>query len=409
MGSLESVSGPIPLEEAQSRLLELVVPLPVVHVPAGEALGRYLAEPLVAQRTQPTADLSAMDGYAMGGEDLAGPWRVIGESAAGHPFSGALGAGEAVRISTGALMPAGSGAVLLQENAMRNGDTLSLNGEGDPTPRHIRREGLDFRNGQELLPRGTRITPAVLALAIASGHAELPVLRMPTIAVIDSGDELSADPAQCAGHQIPASNGPMLEGMLAGLPCSVARLGPVPDDMAALASALEQASGVDLVVTSGGASVGDHDLIRPALEAWGAKLAFWKVAMKPGKPIMVAQRDAEGRKQIVIGLPGNPVSSYVTAYLFMLPLVRALLGASGALPRMAVAESRVALPPGGKRLEFIRGTWDGRKVAPLAEQDSSALHALSAANALIVRPAMGPAVQCGEQVSFYPLENGGIA
>lgn len=403
------MSGPIPLEEAQARLLAMVAPLASEEVPVAEALGRFLAEPLVARRTQPSADLSAMDGYALGGTQTKGPWRIIGESAAGHPFTGAVAPGEAVRISTGALMPDGAEVMVIQEECTREGDMLVLSGEEPKVGRHIRRAGFDFADGRELLGAGTRITPAVVGLAVASGHAMLTVRRKPAVVVIDSGDELAADPTQCAGHQIPASNGPMLQAMLSGLPCTVTRIGPVADDMGALAAALEQAEAADLVVTSGGASVGDHDLIRPALEAWGARLAFWKVAMKPGKPIMVAERQAGGCQQFVIGLPGNPVSSYVTAYLFMLPMVRALLGAGTALPKMGMAASAVDLPAGGKRLEFIRGTWDGAQVAPLGEQDSSALRAMSAAGALIVRPVMGQAVAAGEPVPFYLLENGGIA
>ncbi|MDD3799183.1 MAG: molybdopterin molybdotransferase MoeA [Novosphingobium sp.] len=399
----------IPLDEAQARLLAMAVPLSVERVPVGEALGRFLAEPLAARRTQPSADLSAMDGYALGGTGTTGPWRVIGESAAGHPFGGTVGPGEAVRISTGAFLPAGAQTVLLQEDAARDGNTLSLSGDEPETGRHIRHAGFDFCDGQELLPAGTRITPAVIALAISSGNATLAVRRKLRIVVIDSGDELAPDPTQCAPHQIPASNGPMLEAMLGCLPCEITRIGPVADDLGALAAALEQAEWADLVITSGGASVGDHDLVRPALEAWGAELAFWKVAMKPGKPIMVARRDAGGREQFVIGLPGNPVSSYVTAYLFMLPLVRALLGAAQPLPRKVTAWCAQAIPEGGRRLEFVRAHWDGECAAFLSEQDSSALRALSTANALIERPAHAPQVPAGGYVSLYLLENGGIA
>ena len=394
---------PLPLAEAQARLLALAAPLAAEQVPVAQALGRFLAMPLIARRTQPPADLSAMDGYALGGTETAGPWRVIGESAAGHPFTGTVAPGEAVRISTGAIMPAGAETVLLQEDAEREGECLTLSGEA-PTPgRHIRRAGFDFRTGQDLLGKGTRVSPAVVGLALSAGHATLTVHRRPKIAVIDSGDELASDPTHCADDQIPASNGPMLEAMLAALPCTVTRIGPVADDLPALAAALEQASGADLIVTSGGASVGDHDLIRPALEAWGAELAFWRVAMKPGKPLMVAKRGT----QWVLGLPGNPVSSYVTALLFLLPLVRALLGASDPLPRKGEAISKAALPAGGKRLEFLRAFWDGRHIAPIGEQDSSALRALSATNALIERPIGSAPASVGDTVPFYLLENGG--
>jgi len=395
---------PLPLAEAQERLLAMAAPLAAETIAAELALGRHLAESLLAARTQPAADLSAMDGYALR-DGETGPWQVIGESAAGHPFAGTVNAGEAIRISTGAAMPQGADAVLLQENATRAGDTLSLNGEGEPSPRHIRRAGFDFRTGDEILSAGTRIGAGQLAAAIAAGHADLSVHRLPHIAIVDSGDELSADPANCPPNQIPASNGAMLAAMCAGLASEIVRFGPVPDDLGALSAALGRASDADVIVTSGGASVGDHDLVRPALEAWGGKIDFWRVAMKPGKPLLVARKGA----QIVLGLPGNPVSSYVTAYLFLLPLLRALAGSTNPLPSSVMLTAGTDLPPGGDRLEFVRAIRHGETVSPLPQQDSSALRSLAAANALIVRPAGTPAAKAGTPVPAYLLENGGIA
>lgn len=397
----------LPLAEAQARLLALATPLPLERVPVAEALGRFLAEPLVARRTQPPADLSAMDGYALRSADLPGPWRVIGESACGHPFAGAVGAGEAVRIATGALMPTDSDMVLMQEDAARDGDRLALTGTPpDPAGKHIRRRGMDFAQGAVLLAEGARIGPAQLALALGSGHSHVAVRRIPKLVVIDSGDELCDEPGACADHQIPASNGAMLAALAGGaVPCMIERIGPVADRMEALAEALELAADADVVVTSGGASVGDHDLIRPAIEAWGARLDFWKVAVKPGKPIMVATRG----EQLVVGLPGNPVSSMVTAYLFVLPLLRALLGAAEPLPRAMTALAGEDLPPGGSRQEFLRAYWDGQSVTARVNQDSGALGALAASNVLVERAVNAPAVRSGEPVSVYLLENGGIA
>lgn len=395
---------PIPLAEAQAQLLALVQPLEVEDVDVGEALGRFLAEPLAARRTQPAAALSAMDGYALRGPDFVGPWRIIGESAAGHPFAGTVGAGEAVRISTGAILPEGADTVILQEDTSREDNALSLSGEAPGPGRHIRRTGFDFRQGDSLIESGARVTPGVVALALSAGHARLKVRRKLRLAIIDSGDELSADPTRCAVHQIPASNGAMLAALAAGIPCTVERLGPVPDDRAALAAALTRAEAADLVVTSGGASVGDHDLVRPALEAWGADIAFWRVALKPGKPIMVARRG----HQLILGLPGNPVSSYVTAFLFMLPLMRALSGAARVLPMQLTAPVTSAIKPGDKRLELLRAHWDGAQITPVNEQDSSALRALSRSNALIVRPPGAAVIEAGTSVPFYFLENGGI-
>ena len=399
------MTAPLELAEAQRRLLAGVGPLPVERIAVAEALGRYLAEDLTAARTQPAGDLSAMDGYAMPDGELAGPWRVVGESAAGRPFAGSLGPGEAVRISTGALMPSGAGAVLIQENATRDGDALALNGEGDPSPRHIRRAGFDFRSGDVLLPAGTRIGPARIALAISGGRSELAVHALPTLVVIDSGDELAADPTRCAMHQIPASNGAMLMAMAASHVRGVRRIGPVADKLDALLDALGDAADAEVIVTSGGASVGDHDLVRPALEAWGATIDFWRVAMRPGKPILVARRG----EQWILGLPGNPVSSYVTAFLFLLPLLRGLGGAKHPLPRpirLALSED---MPGTGERLDFVRAVQAGGSVVPVGEQDSSALCALAASNALIRREIGSPAARKGDLVEVYLLENGGVA
>ena len=396
---------PLPLDEAQRRLLEQAEPLPVEHVAVEAALGRYAAEIVLAARTQPSADLSAMDGYAMPEAGLAGPWRIVGESAAGRPFAGTLEPGEAVRISTGALMPPGAGAVLLQENAAREGDRLALNGEGEPSPRHIRRAGFDFRSGDALLAAGSRMGPAQIALAISGGRAELAVHALPAVAVIDSGDELASDPSSCREHQIPASNGAMLAAMATPHAAGVRRIGPVPDRLEALLAALESASDADVIVTSGGASVGDHDLVRPALEAWGASIDFWRVAMKPGKPILVARRGP----QWILGLPGNPVSSYVTAYLFLLPLLRRLAGAGHSLPHPVPLALGEDMPAAGERLEFVRARHAGPTVTPIGEQDSSALRALAASNALIRREIGAPPARTGEAVLAYLLENGGIA
>ena len=392
------------LEEAQARLLALAVPLGQERMPVTEAAGRYLAGPLLARRTQPPADLSAMDGYAVRHADLPGPWRVIGESACGHPFGGTVAKGEAVRIATGALLPGGADLVLLQEDCERVEDRLELVAAPSPA-RNIRAAGMDFAEGQELLAAGARLGPAQIALALTGGHRLVAVNRRVNVTVLDTGDELAADPEHCALHQIPASNGAMLAAMAAAFPCQVTHSAPVPDQLEALVAAFDAASAADLIVTSGGASVGDHDLLRPALEQWGAQIEFWRVAIKPGKPLLVARKG----RTIVLGLPGNPVSSHVTAYLFMLPLIRAMSGAVAVLPNPIEAALALDLPVAGARREFIRGRWDGSRVTPLRNQDSGALAALAASNALIERPAGAPAISAGEGVSVYLLGNGGIA
>lgn len=400
------VKPPIALAKAQARLLALASPLPVEHVDVASALGRYLAEPVHARRTQPAFDLSAMDGYAVAPNDLSGPWQVVGESAAGHPSPVPAAPGEAIRISTGAIMPEGAGGVIVQEDLRREGERLILTGKAPwPGDKHVRRRGMDFAVGGEVLAAGTRIGPAQLALAIAAGYKHLGVRRLPHLAVLDSGDELASDCENCPPHQIPASNGAMLAALAQSVPCRIIPLGPVPDDLGALGRALEAARSADVIVTSGGASVGDHDLVRPALDTWGAELDFWRIAIKPGKPLLVARKG----RQIVIGLPGNPVSSYVTAFLFLLPLLRALSGAAEALPATVTARLGSPLGAVGTRQEFVRAAWDGRTASPLRVQDSGALVSLASANVLIDRPAGSPPAPVGDEVPIYLLGNGGIA
>jgi molybdopterin molybdotransferase len=302
-------------------------------------------------------------------------------------------------------VPAGADRVLLQEDAADDKGRIAAS-DLPPPGRHIRLRGFDFRQGDLLLSRGTRITPGRLALALSAGHGQVTVTRKVKVAVMDSGDELASDPAACLPHQIPASNAAMIAAMLAPLGCDVTRIGPVPDDRAALAAALAAAEGADILVTSGGASVGDHDLVKPALADWGAQIAFWKIAIKPGKPLLVATRATDGAAQVIVGLPGNPVSSFVTAFLFALPLVRASMGDPDPLPRAMTLRAGDNLPPIGPRREFLRAVRDGDSVRLAGSQDSSALSALAAADCLIDRPAHSNAVAAGEPVSVFLLGNG---
>ncbi len=387
------------LEQAQARLLALAPLLPLESIPTEAALGRIIAEDIRAARTQPAADLSAMDGYALTPGE--GPWTLVGESRAGAPFPGTLTPGECVRISTGAIVPQGADRVLLQEDAVRDESTVTAT-ELPPPDRHIRLAGFDFRSGDLLLTRGTRITAGRMALALAAGHGQVTVTRPVSVAVMDSGDELASDPARCLPHQIPASNGAMIAALIAPLGCEVIRIGPVPDDRAALAAALAQVEAADILITSGGASVGDHDLIKPALTDWGAQIAFWKIAIKPGKPLLVATRGS----QVVLGLPGNPVSSFVTALLFALPLIRASQGDPDPLPKPETLRAGEDLPAVGPRREFLRAVRDGDHVRLAGSQDSSALSALAEADCLIDRPAHSPALHAGEPVPVFKLQNG---
>ena len=394
------MSAMLTLEEAQRALLALAPKRTSTSLElTPEFPKRFLAEDVCAQRTQPSANLSAMDGYAV--TPGSGPWQKVGESRAGTPFVGELCPGECTRISTGAHVPNGANRILIQENAVVDGTLVSAT-ENVAQGRHIRKAGFDFSEGDIVLRKGTEVTPGVLALAISSGQCSLPVTEPPTVAVLDSGDELVPLGQPAGLNQIPASNGAMIAAMLNPYVGSILPLGPVPDDRNKLAHALRQSESSDVLITTGGASVGDHDLIQQALKDWGADLAFWKVAIKPGKPLMVATRG----KQVIVGLPGNPVSSFVTCFLFVLPLIRASMGDPSPLPKRSVSAAGEALPAVGKRHEFLRGQSDGNTVGLMTSQDSSGLAALANADCLIDRPARAGEVREGDLVSVYNLQNG---
>lgn len=399
------MSGLLSLEEAWERLLALVPETGFASSDGPDTLHRFLASDLVANRTQPPADLSAMDGYATCGD---GPWTRVGESRAGHPFDGVLKPGQCTRISTGAHMPAGSDRVLIQENAEVSDDTVRLlPGETPPAPfQHVRKRGFDFASGDTVLKKGTYMGPAQRALVMAAGYDAFQHRNPPALAILDSGDELVKLAAHCGPHDIPASNGPMIAAMLRPWVGIADHIGPVPDDLGALAIALERANDTQILITSGGASVGDHDLVQKALREWGADIDFWKVAIKPGKPLMVATRERDLGRQVILGLPGNPVSSFVTAFLFALPLVRAAIGDPNPLPKAVTMTAAEDLPATGKRREFLRAVSDGETVRLAGSQDSSALMALAAANCLIDRPAGSGPAKAGESVLVYNLQNG---
>jgi molybdopterin molybdotransferase len=386
----------ISLAEAQARLFALVVPKEAEDVPLNEAYGRWAAADVVARRTQPVRDLSAMDGFAIRSDDAPGPWEIVGESAAGRHFAGTIGAHEAVRIFTGAVVPAGADAIVIQENTAVVAGQLRLTAEAPASGKHIRRAGGDFGEGAVLVKAGERFTPARIGLAAMGGFAQVPVRRRLRVAIISTGDELVPPGEPCGEDQIPSSNAPMLAAMLAALPVDVTMRPIVRDDLAALTAEFCACAGFDIVVSIGGASVGDHDLVRPALLAAGAQLDFWKIAMRPGKPVMAGQLgDA-----VVLGLPGNPVSAYVTAMLLLLPLVAHLGGAADPLPERLEVRLGAAMPANGDRADFVRGRLDGSVATPLGRNDSAMLAALSASNILILRDinankaAIGDLVNC---------------
>ncbi|RVT94972.1 molybdopterin molybdenumtransferase MoeA [Sphingomonas crocodyli] len=382
-------------------MLALASPLPVEQVSLIEAVGRYAAEPILARRTQPALPLSAMDGYAIRFAERPGPWTVIGESAAGGGLNRALAPGETARIFTGAPVPEGADAILIQEEATRDGDRLTMSGEGPKAVgEFVRPVGGDFAEGAALIAAGAPLNPAAIALAASGGHATLPVHRRPRVAILSTGDELVAPGEPTPGSLLPASNGPMLAALLSALACAVADHGIVRDDLAAIREAFAKAAETsDIIVTTGGASVGDHDLVLPALKAAGATIDFWKVAMKPGKPVMIARLG----NAIVLGLPGNPVSAFVTATLFLKPLIAHLLGSADPLPRAFAGTLAGPLPATGVRAEYPRARLIDGRVHPLIGQDSAGLSALAAADHLVVRPAHAPPALVGEQVELLSL------
>ena len=389
----------LPVAEAQARLLALGERLPVEELPVSACSGRWLARDLLALRDQPWADLSAMDGYAISSAEWPGPWRIAIESTAGAALPPALAAGESCRIFTGAPLPPGADAILIQENAKLREGLLYPNGNALAPGRHVRATATDFAVNQLLLPAGTALGPAQIALAVLGGHGSLPVGSRPTVALISTGNELVPPGAPTPPGRLPSSNAPMLATMLGAAGAEVIDLGIIPDDLEALTRALKEAAKADIILSTGGASVGDHDLVRPAFAAAGGSLDFWKIRMRPGKPLMAGKLG----DSIFLGLPGNPVSAFVTATLFLLPLVRHMAGAADPLPRSATASLAAPLPATGERDDYLRAfhTTDG--LVSVTSQDSAATAALAQAQCLIVRPAVSPAAAAGDQVTILPL------
>lgn len=389
----------LPVVDAQNRVLSLAAPLAVEHVSLAAAAHRFAAADVVARRTQPASDLSAMDGYAVRHADLDRPLRLIGESAAGRPFGGTVGAGETVRIFTGAAMPEGADCVLVQEEARIEGPIVHLAGEGPGHPgRNVRRRGLDFAEGDVLIPAGAAITPARLAVAAIGGHAHLPVRQRVRVAIAATGDELVPAGAPLTAGQLPESNGVMLAAMLSPMGVEIIDLGILPDRADMLEAAFRSVA-ADVLVTTGGASVGDHDLVRPALEAAGASIDFWRIALRPGKPMMAGRLG----RTVVLGLPGNPVSAFVTAELFVKPLIRHLAGAIDPFAATVRAPLGEDLPANGERTDYLRAELrDGAAFASTI-QDSSMLRTLARSTCLIVRPPHAPAARTGDSAEILMI------
>jgi molybdopterin molybdotransferase len=390
----------LPVAEARQRMLAAVSPLPAERVAIADSIGRVLAEDVAAVRDQPPFHASAMDGWAVRTADAPGTLRIVGESAAGHGHAGEVGAGEAVRIFTGAAVPAGCDAVVIQEDAERDADTVRV-----PAVRlgqNVRPAGGDFRAGEALLRRGVAIDPWRLSLATAAGRAELAVAQRPRVALFSTGEEIVEAPAVPGPFQIYDSGSRALAALIAGWGADVRRARPVRDDLEATIQALRDAEG-DLVVTVGGASVGDHDLVRGAAGALGLELRVASVNVRPGKPTFFGVL-GDGRR--LLGLPGNPASALVCAELFLKPLVAAYQGADPG-PRATTARLAEALPANGPREHWMRASLsiDGGVVTvrPYRDQDSSLVSVFAAADALLGRPAGAPAAEAGSVVEVLPL------
>ena len=376
-------------------------PLPAESVLLAKAFGRTLAADLAARRTQPPSDVSAMDGYALIFDDIANvpaTLDVIGTSAAGHGFSGSVARGQAVRIFTGAPVPAGADTVLIQENTKAEGASVTAV-ENEARGRNIRKAGLDFRAGDALLPRGRLLGAPELALAAAMNHAHLPVARKPRVALLATGDELVAPGQEPGPDQIVASNTFGIAAYAEQAGAEVIDLGIAGDTFGALEAAIKQArdAKVDVLVTVGGASVGDHDLVQTALTREGMELGFWKIAMRPGKPLMHG-RLGEMR---ILGLPGNPVSAIVCGVLFLVPLIRALSGDPGAGRDVSIAATLGGdLGANDSRQDYLRATLasgGGLPVAtPFGRQDSSMLRTLADSQCLVIRAPHAPAAKAGD-------------
>ncbi len=390
------------VEDARSRMLAEVAAPSVETVALDEALGRTLAAPVVATRDQPPFDASAMDGWAVRSADLTSgeptPLRIVGESAAGRGYASDLRPGEAVRISTGAPVPAGADRVVIQEEAERDGDHVR------PAPRgagaHIRLRGGDFRAGQRLLDRGVRLDPWRLSLAAAAGRDRLEVAARPRVAILTTGEELTRPGEAPGAWSIYDSASPALAALCRRWGADVKRLGPAQDRLEAVLALIEQAA-ADLIVTVGGASVGDHDLVRPAFESLGLELKVGSVRVRPGKPTWFGRLD-DGRR--VLGLPGNPASALVCAELFLRPLVMAMQGADPSLPLVELPLAE-ALPGNGPREHWMRArVTPGWQVQPFDDQDSSLVTVFADADALVRRPAGAAPAGAGALVSVRLLD-----
>jgi len=398
----------MPVADALSAILAGVNPLEEEIVALDQAFHRVLARDVAALRTQPPQAMSAMDGYAVRAADASqvrSRLKVIGEVAAGRPFDRTTGPGQAVRIFTGGVVPDGADAVVIQEDTVTDGGHITIT-QAAIEGRHIRAVGVDFRQGDVLLSAGSRLSDRDLSLAASMNHPKLPVRRRPRVALLATGDELVMPGSDPGPGQIVYSNGYALHALARAEGAETIDLGIAADTIAATTAGIRRARdlGADILVTTGGASVGDHDLVKTSLEAEGVTMAFWQIAMRPGKPVLHGRLGS----MRVIGVPGNPVSSYVCTLLFVVPLIRALSGRKDVHHIRESASLGCDLAANDRREDYLRARLetraDGELVAtPVNLQDSSLLANLSAAQALVIRAPSAPAARAGSACEILRL------
>jgi molybdopterin molybdotransferase len=397
----------MPVADALAAVLAGAEVLPEEMVALDAAYHRVLARDVAALRTQPPQAMSAMDGYAVRAADAAAGARlkVIGEVAAGRPFETSIGAAEAVRIFTGGVIPDGADAVVIQEDTVAEGSAITVTEAAHPG-RHIRPAGIDFRTGDVLLAKGSRLTDRDLSLAAGMNYPQLPVRRRPKVALLATGDELVMPGTFPGPGQIVYSNGYALRALARDEGAEITDLGIAADTIAATTDGIRRAhdAGADILITTGGASVGDHDLVKRSLEAEGVAMAFWKIAMRPGKPMMHGRLGA----MRVIGLPGNPVSSYVCGFLFLVPLIRTLSGRATIHHARETALLGRDVGSNDLREDYLRARLEARAdgaliATPVDHQDSSLLGNLAAARALVVRAPFAPKAAAGTPCDILRL------
>lgn len=407
-------NGLVPAQKAYELVTQNVTPIGEEKLPLIKCAGRVVTSDIKALRTQPPFDASAMDGYAVRFEDIGNiptKLKLIGEASAGHSLEGEVDIGEAARIFTGAPIPKGADTIIIQENTSSNGDMVEVL-QSAPKNSFVRKAGLDFSKGETLIKAGTQLNPLNLSLAASMNHAELPVYKKPLVGVLATGDELVLPGEALPDGKIITSNSFGIQTIAAQAGAEVMDGGIASDDFDTLQAKVKTLlnDGADLVVTTGGASVGDHDLAKPVLESLGFQFSFVKVAMRPGKPLIFGKAEIDGKTRRFLGLAGNPVSSLVASYIFLKPLIQLLCGLNPKAIEPIIAKLTQPLPKNGDRQDYMRATIDRIEdgifyVSAFEKQDSSMLATLNKADCLIIREIDAPEATTGEEVKIIPLKN----